>query len=133
MIKNNKPIAFNFCLWKPFSLFFFLFYFFFFRCPEQLSSSRTTVVGPLVGSLCLLKLTFRVIKAYIPITYQTVVTEVTQSFNPSSQLVPQLEFYPQLQLSLWSDLIAFNFPNPTQRVLVKVQGAGSLAKTQMER
>ena len=34
-------------------------------------------------------------------------------FNPFSQLVPQLELYSQLQLSLWSDPIAFSVPKPT--------------------
>ena len=34
-------------------------------------------------------------------------TAVQLVFNPSSQLVPQLELYSQLQLSLWSDPIEF--------------------------
>ena len=35
-------------------------------------------------------------------------TAVQLVFNPFSQLVPQLELYSQLQLSLWSDPIAFS-------------------------
>ena len=34
-------------------------------------------------------------------------TAVQLVFNPFSQFVPQLELYSQLQLSLWSDPIAF--------------------------
>ena len=41
------------------------------------------------------------------------ITAVQLAFNPSSQLVPQLELYSQLQLSLWSDPIAFSVPKPT--------------------
>ena len=40
-------------------------------------------------------------------------TAVQLVFNPFSQLVPQLELYSQLQLSLWSDPIAFSVPKPT--------------------
>ena len=40
-------------------------------------------------------------------------TAVHLVFNPFSQLVPQLELYSQLQLSLWSDPIAFIVPKPT--------------------
>ena len=40
-------------------------------------------------------------------------TAVQLVFNPFSQLVPQLELYSQLQLSLWSDPIAFSIPKPT--------------------
>ena len=35
-------------------------------------------------------------------------TAVHLVFNPFSQFVPQLELYSQLQLSLWSDPIAFS-------------------------
>ena len=40
-------------------------------------------------------------------------TAVQLVFNPFSQLVPQLELYTQLLLSLWSDPIAFSVPKPT--------------------
>ena len=40
-------------------------------------------------------------------------TAVQLVFNPFSQLVPQLELYSQLQLSLWSDPIAFSVPKST--------------------
>ena len=40
-------------------------------------------------------------------------TAVQLVFNPFSQLVPQLELYSQLQVSLWSDPIAFSVPRPT--------------------
>ena len=40
-------------------------------------------------------------------------TAVQLVFNPFSQLVPQLELYSQLQLSLWSDPIAGSVPKPT--------------------
>ena len=40
-------------------------------------------------------------------------TAVQLVFNPFSQLVPQLELYSQLQLSLWSDPIAFSVPKLT--------------------
>ena len=40
-------------------------------------------------------------------------TAVQLVFNPLSQLVPQLELYSHLQLSLWSDPIAFSVPKPT--------------------
>ena len=40
-------------------------------------------------------------------------TAVQLVFNPFSQLVPQLEHYSQLQLSLWSDPIAFSVPKLT--------------------
>ena len=40
-------------------------------------------------------------------------TAVQLVFNLFSQLVPQLELYSQLQLSLWSDPIAFSVPRPT--------------------
>ena len=40
-------------------------------------------------------------------------TAVQLGFNPFSQLVPQLELYYQLQLSLWSDPIAFSVPKLT--------------------
>ena len=40
-------------------------------------------------------------------------TAVQLVFNPVSQLVPQLELYSQLQLSLWSDPIAFSVPKST--------------------
>ena len=60
-------------------------------------------------------------------------TAVQLVFNPFSQLVPQLELYSQLQLSLWSDPIAFSVPKPTYWVLVKIKGAGSLAETQMKK
>ena len=38
-------------------------------------------------------------------------TAVQLVFNPFSQLVPKLELYSQLQLSLWSDPIAFGILN----------------------
>ena len=38
---------------------------------------------------------------------------VLLAFNPVSQFVSQLELYSQLQLSLWSDPIAFGVPNST--------------------
>ena len=44
---------------------------------------------------------------------QTYLTAVQLVFNPFSQLVPQLKLYSQLQLSLWSDPIAFSVPKPT--------------------
>ena len=34
-------------------------------------------------------------------------------FNPSSQFIPQLKLYSQLQLSLWSDTITFSVPKST--------------------
>ena len=40
-------------------------------------------------------------------------TAVQLVFNPFSQLIPQLELYSQLQLSLWSDPIACSVPKPT--------------------
>ena len=40
-------------------------------------------------------------------------TAVKLVFNPLSQCVPQLELYSQLQLSLWSDPIAFSVPRST--------------------
>ena len=40
-------------------------------------------------------------------------TAVQPVFNPFSQLVPQLELYSQLQLSLWSDPITFSVPKST--------------------
>ena len=40
-------------------------------------------------------------------------TAVQLVFNPFSQLVPQLELYSQLQLSIWSDPIAFSVPKLT--------------------
>ena len=40
-------------------------------------------------------------------------TAVKLVINPFSQLVPQLELYSQLQLSLWSDPIAFSVPKLT--------------------
>ena len=40
-------------------------------------------------------------------------TAVQLVFNPFSQFVPQLELYSQLQLSLWSDPIAFSVPKST--------------------
>ena len=40
-------------------------------------------------------------------------TAVQVVFNPFSQFVPQLELYSQLQLSLWSDPIAFSVPKST--------------------
>ena len=40
-----------------------------------------------------------------------VITAVQLVFKPFSQLVPQLELYSQLQLSLWSDLITFSVLN----------------------
>ena len=48
-----------------------------------------------------------------PMVKQRGVTAVQLVFNPFSQLVPQLELYSQLQLSLWSDPIAFSVPKPT--------------------
>ena len=44
---------------------------------------------------------------------KSVSTAVQPVFNPFSQFVPQLELYSQLQLSLWSDPIAFSVPKPT--------------------
>ena len=41
------------------------------------------------------------------------VTAVQIVFNPFSQLVPELELYSHLQLSLWSDPIAFSVPKLT--------------------
>ena len=40
-------------------------------------------------------------------------TAVQLVFNPFSQFVPQLELYSLLQLSLWSDPIAFSVPKST--------------------
>ena len=40
-------------------------------------------------------------------------TALQPVFKPFSQLVPQLELYSQLQLSLWSDPIAFSVPKST--------------------
>ena len=40
-------------------------------------------------------------------------TGVQLVFNPFSQFAPQLELYSQLQLSLWSDPIAFSVPKST--------------------
>ena len=60
-------------------------------------------------------------------------TAVQLVFNPFSQLVPQLELYSQLQLSLWSDPIAFSVPKTTWWVIMKIQGDGNLAETQMKK
>ena len=38
------------------------------------------------------------------------ITAVRLVYNPFSQFGPQLELYPQLQLSLWSDPIALGVP-----------------------
>ena len=61
----------------------------------------------------------------LPRTYQCRPrsTAVQLVFNTFSQFVSQLELYSQLQLSLWSDLIALGVPNSTYWVLVKIQGA----------
>ena len=40
-------------------------------------------------------------------------TAVQLVFNPFNQFVPQLELYSQLQLSIWSDPIAFSVPKST--------------------
>ena len=40
-------------------------------------------------------------------------TAVQLVFNPFSQIVPKLEVYSQLQLSLWSDPITFSVPKIT--------------------
>ena len=45
--------------------------------------------------------------------HSSILTAVQLVFNPFGQLVPQLELYSQLQLSLWSDPIAFSVPKPT--------------------
>ena len=50
---------------------------------------------------------------FIQPVFQLVYTAVQLVFNPFSQLVPQLELYSQLQLSLWSDPIAFSVPKLT--------------------
>ena len=60
-------------------------------------------------------------------------TAVQLVFNPFSQFVPQLELYSQLQLSLWSDPIAFSVSKSTWLSLVKIQGDRSLADTQMKK
>ena len=49
----------------------------------------------------------------LDIMVSVVVTAVQLVFNPFSQLVPQLELYSQLQLSLWRDPIALSVPKPT--------------------
>ena len=51
-------------------------------------------------------LTFGIIRA-------DTLTAVQLVFNPYSQLVPQLELYSQLKLSLRSDPVAFSVPKPT--------------------
>ena len=40
-------------------------------------------------------------------------TAVQLVFTPFSQLIPQLELYSQLQLSLWSNPLAFSVPKST--------------------
>ena len=60
-------------------------------------------------------------------------TAVQLVFDPFSQFVPQLQLYSPLQLSLWSDPIAFSVPKWTWWVLVKLQGDGNLAETQMQK
>ena len=55
------------------------------------------------------------------------------SHNPFGQFVQQPELYSQLQLSLLSDPITFSVPKSTWWVLVKIQGDGKLAETQMKK
>ena len=51
---------------------------------------------------------------YIPAMFEfQEATAVQLVFNPFSQLVPQLELYSQLQMSLWSDPIVFSVPKLT--------------------
>ena len=50
-----------------------------------------------------------------------------------SQCVPLLEVYSQLQLSHWGDPITFSVPKSTWWFLLKIQGDGNLAKTQMNK
>ena len=61
------------------------------------------------------------------------VTAAQLVLNPFSQFFPQLELYSQLQLSLWSDPIACSVPKSTWRLLVKIQGDGNLAETQIKK
>ena len=61
------------------------------------------------------------------------VTAVQLVFSPFSQFVSQLELYNQLQLSLWSDPIAFSIPRSTCWVLVKIEGEKNLAETEMKK
>ena len=56
----------------------------------------------------------------------------SQSLIPSDQFCSLLEFYFQLQLSLWSDPIAFSAPKSIWWLLVKIQEDGNLAETQMK-
>ena len=53
---------------------------------------------------------FTMVLVSIPLNI-SYVTAVQLVLNPFSQLVPQLELYYQLQLSLWSDPIALGVPN----------------------
>ena len=56
-----------------------------------------------------LTILFRIILDNLSVQY----TAVQLVFNPFSQIVPQLELYSQLQLSLWNDPIAFSVPKLT--------------------
>ena len=64
---------------------------------------------------------------FLPVSPRSTVVQLV--FNPFSHFISQLELYSQLQLSLWSDPIALGVPNPTQWVLVMIQGAGNLTET----
>ena len=74
-----------------------------------------------------------VLQLFVGFSYCTWFTAVPPVFNPFSQFIPQLDLYSQLQLSLWSDPIAFSVPKSTWCVLVKIQGDGNLDETQMKK
>ena len=50
---------------------------------------------------------------YFVLLWEAAFTAVQLVFNPFSQLIPKLELYSQLQLSLRSDPIAFSVPKLT--------------------